>query len=252
MVEGPVSFDLIAVTGIEEVLGSGALGPGEYTQVRLTITETTITVDGDQVEATVPSETLRIVRPFTIVAGETTIATLDFDAEESVVRQGNGGILIRPVIKLLVRQEGEPFEPDDTTDDGETPTPGPDDAVTQTPGAPGGSTPTTVPAGAPVPTDEPTETPIPTATQDPLGEFFLVVEEPAETDSIITESSIAVVGRTRLDAAVSVNDVFAIVDAEGRFSVDVDLEEGPNIIEVVASLETGEQFDQILVVIYSP
>ena len=77
VVEGPVSFDLIAVAGIEEFLGSEELTPGKYTQIRLRITSTTITGDGEKLDANVPGDTLRIVRPFTINDGETTIATLD-------------------------------------------------------------------------------------------------------------------------------------------------------------------------------
>ena len=171
-------------------------------------------MDGDQVEATVPSETMRIVRPFTIVAGETTIATLDFDAEKSVVAQGNGGYLLKPVVTLLVRGSDEPFEP--------------------------------------VVTDTPTATATPTPTQEPTGDFFLAIEEPEEIESIVAEASVTVVGRTRIDAVVSVGDIFAEVDENGRFRVLVALEEGPNIIEVVASVEAGDELVEILVVIYSP
>lgn len=216
VVEGPVSFDLIAVAGIEEVLGSDTLEPGEYTQIRLTITKTTITVDGEQVEATVPGETLRIVRPFTIVAGEITIATLDFDAERSVVAQGTGKYLLKPVVTLLVRRSDEPFEP----------------VVTDTP--------------------TPTATATPTPTQEPTGDFFLAIEEPEEIESIVAEASITVVGRTRIDAVVSVGDIFAEVDENGRFRVLVALEEGPNVIEIVASVEAGDELVEILIVIYSP
>ncbi len=165
VVEESVNFDLIAVAGVEEVLGSGTLEPGEYTRIRLTITAATITVDGEQIEATVPGETLRIVRPFTIEAGETTIATLDFDAEKSVVAQGNGSYLLKPVVTLLVRKSDEPFQP----------------------------------AG------ETTATP----TQEATGDFFLEIEEPEEIESIVAEATITVVGRTRIDAVVSVDDIFA-------------------------------------------
>lgn len=226
VVEGPITFDLIAVTGIEELLGSETLPAGEYTQVRLSITSATIVEDSEEVEARVPSDVLKVVRPFTITAGLTTIATLDFDAEQSVVKQGTGGYLLRPVVTLLVRQEGEPFVPVGQ----------PDDDITPTPSA----------------TLAPTIVPTPTATPDATGDFFLTIEEPLETESIIAESSITVTGRTRLDATISVNDIFADIDGDGRFVVTVDLEIGPNIIEVVASLSTGEALNEVLVVIYSP
>ena len=74
----------------------------------MSVTAATITEDGTENEARVPSDTLKVVRGFTIQAGETTIATLDFDAEKSVVVQGTGRYQLKPVIKLLVRKEGEP------------------------------------------------------------------------------------------------------------------------------------------------
>ena len=48
-----------------------------------------------------PSSVLRIVRPFKVVADETTILTFDFDAKRSVVAAGPN-LLLRPVVKLLV------------------------------------------------------------------------------------------------------------------------------------------------------
>ncbi len=208
VVEGPVTFDLIALAGVEELLGSSELTPGEYTQIRLKVMSTTVTDDGEMLDAQVPGETLRIVRPFDIVDGETTIATLDFDAEQSVVTLGTGTYHLRPVVKLLVRKEGEPFQPK--------------------------------------------VRPTATATPDPTLEFFLHIEEPETVEAIVAESSITVVGRTRIDAAVSVGDTFAELDEEGRFRVPVQLEEGPNFIEVIASLESGEELVEILVIIYSP
>ena len=173
------------------------------------------------------------MRPFTIVAGETTIATLDFDAERSVVTQGRGRFLLKPVIKLLVRKEGEPFQP---AAQPTTPTP----------------TATATPTPTPTATLTPTATATPTPTQEPLGEFFLAIEQPESVESIVADPSITVVGRTRIDAVVTVGDVFAEVDENGRFQVPVQLDEGPNIVEVVASLESGEELVEILVVIYSP
>ncbi|MBI4202683.1 MAG: DUF4382 domain-containing protein [Chloroflexi bacterium] len=224
VVSGPVSFDLLQVAGVEDILGSGALAPGEYTQIRLKVVSTTITEDGLPQEAQAPSDTLRIVRPFSIVAGETTIATLDFDAEQSVVSQGRGKFLLKPVVKLLVRKGGEAFQPSEE--------PGPDATVT--------------------PAVIATETPTPTPTQDAASTFFLAIEQPESEESIVAVSSITVIGRRRLDAVVTVGDVFAEVDADGRFQAPVQLEEGVNIVEVVASIESGEELAEVLVIIYSP
>ena len=104
----------------------------------------------------------------------------------------------------------------------------------------------------PTVTPEPTATPLPTATPDPLGAFFLDIEEPAGLEAIVESSTFTVVGRTRLDAVVSVNDTFAEVDIDGRFRVILTLEEPVNIIEVVASLSSGEELVEIIVIVVSP
>ena len=78
------------------------------------------------------------------------------------------------------------------------------------------------------------------------------IESPEGGEAIVTEPSIAVVGRTRVDAVVSVGDLFVDVDEDGRFRALVQLNDGPNILEVVASVESGEEAVEILVVIYTP
>lgn len=51
---------------------------------------------------------------------------------------------------------------------------------------------------------------------------------------------------------VSVNGDLVEVDATGKFQTAVTLDEGPNIIEVVASDENGNELGVILSVIYEP
>ncbi len=119
--------------------------------------------------------------------------------------------------------------------------------------APAGQQPSETP-GKPEATAEPAETETPTATPtpDPLVEFYLIIESPESRETIVADQGLTVIGRTRIDAVVSVNDVFAEVDEDGRFWVPIVLEEGPNIIEVVVSVGTGEEQSEVLVVIYSP
>ena len=108
-------------------------------------------------------------------------------------------------------------------------------------------------------TPKPTATPEPTATLEPSPtpvatepELFLQLVNPESSEVITEEPSIEVVGRTRVDAVVTVNDTVVDPDGEGRFSSIVDLEEGPNVIELVSSIATGDQLDLVLVVIYLP
>ncbi len=84
------------------------------------------------------------------------------------------------------------------------------------------------------------------------GELFIQLVEPAELETVSDAATIKVVGRTRIDAIVTVDDTIVEPDIDGTFSATVDLEEGPNIIEVVASVASGEQEDIVLVVIYLP
>ena len=77
--------------------------------------------------------------------------------------------------------------------------------------------------------------------------------ESEEEISFVSTDTVDVVGRTRVDAAVSVQDTFVEVDEDGRFELTVELVEGPNIIEVVASVGTGEEEKSaVLIVSYEP
>ena len=97
------------------------------------------------------------------------------------------------------------------------------------------------------PAATPTPTPVPAATGE---EFFLYLESPASVQAVADESSITVIGRTREDATVTVNDHIVEPDIEGHFYQEVELESGLNIIEVIASLATGEEESFVLAVIY--
>ena len=107
--------------------------------------------------------------------------------------------------------------------------------------------PTTMPPDPAPATEVPSPTPL--ATE---GDFFLQLVEPAEVEVNTSESTLTVVGRTRVDAVVTIDDSIVEPDVDGRFSLTVELEEGPNIIEVVASVASGEQEELVLVVIYLP
>ena len=61
-----------------------------------------------------------------------------------------------------------------------------------------------------------------------------------------------IVGLTRVDAAVTVDDEFLEVDENGRFEITVQLTEGPNFIEVVASVGAGEEEFAILIISFEP
>ncbi len=109
------------------------------------------------------------------------------------------------------------------------------------------SAPVPTPAPTPAPTEPPSPTPL--ATE---GGLFLQLERPEGLELLTEDAALEVVGRTRVDAVVTINDTIVEPDIDGRFSLTVDLETGPNIIEVVASVASGDQEDLVLVAIYIP
>ena len=116
--DNATTFDLLEIKGIEQYLGASEITAGKYTQVRLVIDKIQVKLgEGELQEATVPSEELKIVRPFDIIAGEATAMVLDFDADRMVTITGAGKITVKPVIKLTVRQEKT--KPEDQEDEEE-------------------------------------------------------------------------------------------------------------------------------------
>jgi len=110
-----------------------------------------------------------------------------------------------------------------------------------------------VAAATQVPAVEASATITPSPTQvATAGELFLQLVEPAEVEVFTDVGSMTVAGRTRVDAIVTINDTMVEPNIDGEFSLDMALEEGPNIIEVVASVASGEQMDLVLVAIYVP
>ena len=79
--------------------------------------------------------------------------------------------------------------------------------------------------------------------------FLLLVTEP-ENESIVSESMLRLSGRTGPNAIVSINGGSVLVDRFGYFSSTVTLDEGPNVIDVVATNDDGRTLSTVLAVIY--
>ncbi len=77
-------------------------------------------------------------------------------------------------------------------------------------------------------------------------------DEDGDSLVVVSTQTITIVGRTRVDAAVTVQDSFVDVDEEGTFELEIVLEEGPNLVEVVSSTGTGDELAAILIVSYEP
>lgn len=109
------TFDLLQVKGIEQYIGASEVAVGKYTQVRLVVNNVRVALGGGALQdATLPSNELKIARPFDIVAGENTAILLDFDADKMVTVTGAGKIMVKPVVKLSIKQAGKEGKPGET------------------------------------------------------------------------------------------------------------------------------------------
>jgi len=80
----------------------------------------------------------------------------------------------------------------------------------------------------------------PSSPPESSAGLTLTVTQPAD-NSIISADEVEVRGHTSPGAVVSVNDEVTTADAQGIFATTLTLEEGPNIIEVVASDSEGNE-----------
>jgi hypothetical protein len=100
---GTDTFNLLQIQGLEEVLATGDLAAGNYTQIRMLVSKVQVAFkDGKTEDATVPSGKLKFVHPFEVAAGKSTVLLFDFDAAKSVNVTGNDKVIFKPVIKLTV------------------------------------------------------------------------------------------------------------------------------------------------------
>jgi hypothetical protein len=111
-IKSPFLVDLVALakTGDFSMLGVTLLAAGKYTEIRLYISAASATLaDGSTVPLTIPGKnnTVQVVRPFTIFAGQSTKITMDFDAQHSVIKAGDTYIL-KPVVARLLQEHSTP------------------------------------------------------------------------------------------------------------------------------------------------
>ena len=79
--------------------------------------------------------------------------------------------------------------------------------------------------------------------------FLLLVTEP-ENESVVSTPTLPLSGRTGPSAIVSINGRSVAVNRFGYFSSTVRLDEGPNVIDVVATNNDGQTLSTVLAVIY--
>jgi len=109
--------DLKKLQTAQDVLGTGPLMAGQYTQVRLVVSTATLYFDnaasGDACAAAVeapggrnapleiPSGEVKLNRQFTVPEGGTTTMLLDFDGDRSIRLTGSNRYMMIPVIAVV-------------------------------------------------------------------------------------------------------------------------------------------------------
>ena len=83
------------------------------------------------------------------------------------------------------------------------------------------------------------------------GSLTVRLLEPQDGDTVNT-AIVSVKGEAPRETVVTVNDDILVVEADGKFESDVALEEGPNVIEIVASDLEGNEVSFIVTVTYEP
>jgi hypothetical protein len=109
--------DLKKLEGANDVLGTGTLPPGHYTEIRLVVASAAIYFDstssgnacaasiaapaGRAAPVTIPSGDIRLNREFDVINSTTTTITLDFDGDQSLTQTGNDQYIMHPVIGVV-------------------------------------------------------------------------------------------------------------------------------------------------------
>ncbi len=102
--EGEKTVDLKALMEGEALIADVKLEAGDYTQLRLQISEASIVVDGQSHQLEIPSGEVKIPCLFTVDETSTVTIVLDFSAKDSikVIEAGKSNrYILRPVIKVV-------------------------------------------------------------------------------------------------------------------------------------------------------
>lgn len=96
------NIELLALENTSELLTTAEVAAGsyEFIQVELDQSQSNVVDSGDTKPLQIPSEKIKVQGGFEVGPDGTTTLLLDFDAEESLVKRGDGQWLLRPVIVL--------------------------------------------------------------------------------------------------------------------------------------------------------
>jgi len=83
------------------------------------------------------------------------------------------------------------------------------------------------------------------------GSLWLQVLSPLD-EAVVNTPQVDVTGSAPAGTVVSIDDEILIVGSDQQFKTTVTLDEGPNLIEVIASDENGNEMSVLLTVTYEP
>ena len=100
------TIDLASLVNVSELLASGDVAVGKYTQIRLVVISVTGEMtNGTHVSFTVPSGELKTTHPFNVTADQTQSFVLDIDLSHSIVHNSSGWTFT-PVLGSITARSG--------------------------------------------------------------------------------------------------------------------------------------------------
>ncbi len=113
---------------------------------------------------------------------------------------------------------------------------------------PGGSQPL---PGDSVPAGQTPETAPPASGSTGSGALNLVILSPLD-GAVVNTPNVEIAGQAPAGSVISIGDDLLIVGPDGLFKQVVTLEEGPNVIEIIASDSNGNESFVLLGIFYEP
>ena len=113
---------------------------------------------------------------------------------------------------------------------------------------PGGSQPL---PGDSVPAGQTPETAPPASGSTGSGTLNLVILSPLD-GAVVNTPNVEIAGQAPAGSVISIGDDLLIVGPDGLFKQVVTLEEGPNVIEIIASDSNGNESFVLLGIFYEP
>ncbi len=110
----PMVYDVLQLqNGAEALLADSEIPAGELKAIRLILGDNNkVVIEGDTIDLMVPSGSssgLKVKIDAEIESGEFYDVVIDFVASKSIVKTGNGKYLLKPVVKVTLVQDDDPY-----------------------------------------------------------------------------------------------------------------------------------------------